>query len=121
MQRGNQMQPLSARELAILNRLATDFGSYRQIARDLGISEAAMRVHVIRLFRKIGVNSRSDARMWARDNLQECDRDRKKLDAPTDILSDRDSYARNLRMRIRVSLVMFFGFSSGYVDTCVVF
>ena len=61
------MPPLSARELAILRHLVRD-STGSQIAGDLGITEAAVYVHLTRLFRKLGVENRSQARAWARDN-----------------------------------------------------
>jgi DNA-binding CsgD family transcriptional regulator len=61
------MPQLSARELAILRHLTRD-STNSQIADDLDITEAAVNVHLTRLFRKLGVENRSQARAWARDN-----------------------------------------------------
>jgi DNA-binding CsgD family transcriptional regulator len=61
------MPPLTARELAILGYLVRGSAS-RQIARALGITEAAVSMQLTRLFRKLGVENRSQARAWARDN-----------------------------------------------------
>jgi len=59
--------PFSERELAIMSHLGRR-STNRQIARDLGITEGAIKVHLARLFQKLGVESRSDAGAWARDN-----------------------------------------------------
>jgi two-component system, NarL family, nitrate/nitrite response regulator NarL len=59
--------PLSARELAILRHLMRG-STNKQIASDLGITEAGVKAHLTRLFRKLDVENRSQARVWARDN-----------------------------------------------------
>ena len=56
--------PLSPRELAILRRLTTGATS-KNIARALGICEAAVYVQVRSLFRNIGVRNRTEAALWA--------------------------------------------------------
>jgi len=43
--------PFSERELAIMSHLARRASTNRQIARDLGITEAALKVHLTRLFK----------------------------------------------------------------------
>lgn len=59
---------LSAREVEVL-RLAAKGLANKQIARSLGISEHTVKVHLGNVFRRIGVNDRTSAAMWARDNL----------------------------------------------------
>jgi DNA-binding NarL/FixJ family response regulator len=59
---------LSARELEVL-RLAAKGLANKQIARSLGISEHTVKVHLGNVFRRIGVNDRTSAALWARDNL----------------------------------------------------
>ena len=59
--------PLSEREQAILRHLVRGATS-RQIADDLGVTEAAVRMLLIHLFQKIGVDNRSQAVDWARQN-----------------------------------------------------
>ncbi len=59
---------LSARELEVL-RLASKGLANKQIARTLGISEHTVKIHLGNVFRRIGVNDRTSAAMWARDNL----------------------------------------------------
>jgi two-component system, NarL family, nitrate/nitrite response regulator NarL len=60
------MTTLSRRESLILHCLVLG-ATNRQIARDLGISEAAVNVHLARILTKLKVDNRSQAREWARD------------------------------------------------------
>ena len=39
------------------------------IARQLGISEKTVKAHLTRVFQQIGVTDRTQAALWARDNL----------------------------------------------------
>ena len=57
-------RPLSPRERAILRRLTTGATS-RDIARNLGITEAAVQIHLKSLFRKLGAQDRTEAELWA--------------------------------------------------------
>jgi DNA-binding NarL/FixJ family response regulator len=61
---------LSAREEEVL-RLAAKGLANKQIARSLGISEHTVKIHLGNVFRRIGVNDRTSAALWARDNLAE--------------------------------------------------
>ena len=61
---------LSTREVEVLRLVAKGLAN-KQIARTLGISEHTVKVHVGNVFRRIGVNDRTSAAMWARDNLAE--------------------------------------------------
>ena len=61
---------LSGREKMILNQL-TRGASNKHVARELNIAEATVKVHVKSLFRKIGVDNRTQAAMWAKDHLPE--------------------------------------------------
>ncbi|CUH82065.1 CsgBAC operon transcriptional regulatory protein [Tritonibacter multivorans] len=59
---------LSQRERTILQRLM--FGaSNKSIANDLGICEATVKVHLRTCFRKIGVQNRTQAAIWATEAL----------------------------------------------------
>lgn len=59
---------LSNRERTILQRLM--FGaSNKSIANDLGICEATVKVHLRTCFRKIGVQNRTQAAIWATETL----------------------------------------------------
>jgi two-component system, NarL family, nitrate/nitrite response regulator NarL len=48
----------------MLRRLPTGATS-KEIARNLGISEATVNAHLKTLFRKIGVKNRTQAGLWA--------------------------------------------------------
>jgi two-component system nitrate/nitrite response regulator NarL len=55
---------LSPRELEILRALV-DGKSNKAIARELGITEATVKVHLKALLRKVRVNNRTQAAIWA--------------------------------------------------------
>jgi len=55
---------LSKREQLILCHL-TNGASNKQIARDIDVAEATVKVHVKALLRKVGVRNRTQAAMWA--------------------------------------------------------
>jgi two-component system nitrate/nitrite response regulator NarL len=57
---------LSPQELRILHRLA-EGQSNKTIARDIGAAESTVKVHVKSILRKIGVNNRTQAAVWARN------------------------------------------------------
>jgi PAS domain S-box-containing protein len=57
---------LSIREREVVERLCRGLDD-KAIAEDLGVSPNTVRNHVASLFRKIGVNRRSAAVVWARD------------------------------------------------------
>jgi DNA-binding NarL/FixJ family response regulator len=59
---------LSSRELEVL-RLAAQGLANKQIARKLGISESTVKVHLGKVFRRIGVTDRTSAALWAREHL----------------------------------------------------
>ena len=61
-------QLLSERETEVL-RLAAQGLANKQIASKLGIAERTVKVHLGNVFRRIGVNDRTSAALWARDNL----------------------------------------------------
>ncbi|MCX7622504.1 MAG: helix-turn-helix transcriptional regulator, partial [Thermomicrobium sp.] len=54
---------LSARERRILELLARG-ASNKEIAQELGIREGTVRTHLERLYRKLGVRSRTEAAAW---------------------------------------------------------
>lgn len=58
---------LSARELSVVPRLRNGL-SNKEIARELGIAEATVKVHVKALLRKAGVRNRTQLVMWAIEN-----------------------------------------------------
>jgi len=55
---------LTPRELDIL-RCLTDGASNKLIARDLGITESTVKIHMKSLIRKIGAQNRTQAALWA--------------------------------------------------------
>jgi ATP/maltotriose-dependent transcriptional regulator MalT len=58
-------EPLSARELDVL-RLLSDGRSNAEIARDLFVERSTVKTHLIHLYRKLGVSSRTQAITRAR-------------------------------------------------------
>ena len=61
---GQETDPLSERELEVL-RLAAEGKTNRAIGHDLGISERTVHSHLMNVFAKIHVNSRTEASMKA--------------------------------------------------------
>lgn len=59
-------QRLTPRENDVLKAL-TEGKSNKEIARDLGITEPTIKLHMKTLYRKLGVNNRTQAAMVARD------------------------------------------------------
>jgi two-component system nitrate/nitrite response regulator NarL len=57
---------LSSRELQVLQGLC-EGKSNKEIARDLGIQEPTVKLHMKTLYRKIGVNNRTQAAMTAKE------------------------------------------------------
>jgi two-component system, NarL family, nitrate/nitrite response regulator NarL len=63
----NSVRGLSPREQEILQALVTG-ASNKMIAIKLGITEATVKVHLKTLLRKIDVNNRTQAAIWAMNN-----------------------------------------------------
>lgn len=63
---------LSARELGIL-RLLMEGNSNKEIARNLDIAEATVKVHVKAVLRKIRVTNRTQAAVWALNHGVACE------------------------------------------------
>jgi DNA-binding NarL/FixJ family response regulator len=59
---------LSDREREVL-LLASKGMANKQIGRALGIAERTVKAHLGNVFRRIGVNDRTSAALWARENL----------------------------------------------------
>jgi DNA-binding NarL/FixJ family response regulator len=59
---------LSGREAEVLALVAKGLAN-KQVARTLGISEHTVKVHLNNVYRRIGVNDRTSAALWARDHL----------------------------------------------------
>ncbi|WP_246499056.1 LuxR C-terminal-related transcriptional regulator [Microvirga soli] len=68
-----RMNKLSPRETVILQSLMGGEAN-KVIARKLDITEATIKVHVKSILRKIGAANRTQAAMWANENLRETDR-----------------------------------------------
>jgi LuxR family transcriptional regulator of csgAB operon len=58
---------LSPKEIALLRQLV-EGATLRLIANNLDISEAMVMAHLRTIFRKLGVEDRSQAVTWARQN-----------------------------------------------------
>jgi DNA-binding NarL/FixJ family response regulator len=59
---------LSDREREVLRCVAAGMPN-KLIARELGISEKTVKAHLTRVFQQIGVTDRTQAALWAKDNL----------------------------------------------------
>lgn len=59
---------LSAREEQVLRLIASGRAN-KEIARELGIAERTVKVHVGHAFTRIGVRDRTSAALWVRDHL----------------------------------------------------
>jgi two-component system, NarL family, nitrate/nitrite response regulator NarL len=64
-----EARKLSRKEIAILSRLTLG-DSNKTIARTVGIAEATVKAHVKAILRKINVKNRTQAALWALNNLQ---------------------------------------------------
>lgn len=62
----NPAPSLSSREIQILGLLATGMPN-RQIAKDLFISEATVKTHLVHIYEKLGVDNRTAAISTARE------------------------------------------------------
>ncbi|MGE0881820.1 MAG: response regulator [Acidimicrobiia bacterium] len=60
---------LTDREAEVL-KLVREGLANKQIARQLGISERTVKAHLGNVFQRIGVTDRTQAALWARDNLE---------------------------------------------------
>ncbi|WP_440710753.1 response regulator [Herbiconiux sp. YIM B11900] len=63
-----QAEPLiRGREAEVLRLVARGLAN-KQIARELGIAERTVKVHLGSVFRRLGLNDRTSAALWAREN-----------------------------------------------------
>jgi two-component system nitrate/nitrite response regulator NarL len=62
-----RVAPLSSRETQVLSRLANGLPN-KTIASDLGMAEATVKVHIKALMRKLNVQNRTQAALWARSH-----------------------------------------------------
>jgi DNA-binding NarL/FixJ family response regulator len=69
-QRGRHVRvELSQREREVLE-LVTRGMANKQVARRLGITERTVKAHLTNVFQRIGVTDRTQAALWARENLR---------------------------------------------------
>jgi two-component system nitrate/nitrite response regulator NarL len=68
-ERPDEVGRLSNREQMVV-RLLTQGASNKHIARELAIAEATVKVHIKSLLRKIRVNNRTQAAMWAMERVR---------------------------------------------------
>jgi DNA-binding NarL/FixJ family response regulator len=61
-------EELTDRERQVLELVGEGMAN-KQIARQLGISEATVKAHLTSVFQRIGVRDRTSAALWARDHL----------------------------------------------------
>ncbi|MGO4385925.1 response regulator transcription factor [Microvirga sp. 2YAF29] len=64
-----QKKLLSNRETQVLSWL-TEGAPNKVIARNLNVAEATIKVHVKAILKKIGVGNRSQAAIWAAQNME---------------------------------------------------
>ncbi len=64
----HEQAQLSDREREVLRCVAAGMPN-KLIARELGISEKTVKAHLTRVFQQIGVTDRTQAALWAKDNL----------------------------------------------------
>jgi two-component system nitrate/nitrite response regulator NarL len=95
---GDRDVQLSGRERVILQQL-TQGASNKRIARELRIAEATIKVHVRSLLRKIRADNRTQAAMWAVNNLGTIGRDTTadRADRDVDEGSEHPAYAERHR------------------------
>jgi len=67
--RTRALTDLTAREREVLALVSQGLAN-KVIATRLGISEATVKAHLTRIFRQIGAADRTQAAIWARENLQ---------------------------------------------------
>jgi DNA-binding NarL/FixJ family response regulator len=65
----NDVRRLSNRQQTILDLLGQG-ASNKHIARQLNLAEATVKAHARGVYRKIGVNNRTQAALWARDHVR---------------------------------------------------
>jgi two-component system, NarL family, nitrate/nitrite response regulator NarL len=68
----SKLLKLSSREECILRCIA-EGNANKLIARKMGIADATVKVHVKAIFRKIGVQNRTQAAVWAKESFERLD------------------------------------------------
>ena len=91
----NDVRRLSNRQQTILDLLGQG-SSNKHIARQLNISEATVKVHVKGVYRKIGVNNRTQAALWARDHVRPNDQSKPQLPVSSPTAGDTDRISEKM-------------------------
>jgi len=91
----NDVRRLSNRQQTILDLLGQG-ASNKHIARQLNIAEATVKVHVKGVYRKIGVNNRTQAALWARDHVRPNDQSKPQLPVSSPTAGDTDRISPRL-------------------------
>ena len=99
----NDAYPLSSQELRILHYLVDGF-SNKAIARKINIAEATVKVHVKAILRKIRVNNRTQAAVWAMNNGMFASINERLNDVHAPTESARDEWCRATQV-VALSLV----------------
>ena len=86
---------LSNRQETILELLGQG-ASNKHIARQLNIAEATVKVHVKGVYRKIGVNNRTQAALWARDHVRPNDQSKPQLPVSSPTAGDTDRISEKM-------------------------
>ena len=68
----NSVPSLSRREMLIL-RMLMQGASNKMIARNLVITESTVKVHMKAILRKLRLQNRTQAAIWARNHVKESD------------------------------------------------
>jgi two-component system nitrate/nitrite response regulator NarL len=79
---GSDVPSLSRREILIL-RMLIQGASNKTIARNLGITESTVKVHMKAILRKLRLQNRTQAAIWARNNVKENDLNKQTTGAGT--------------------------------------
>jgi len=85
----DNVRGLSNRERTILDLLMQGL-SNKHIARELNIAEATVKAHVKGVYRKIGINNRTQAALWARDHVRQNDQSKPQLPVSSPRAGDTD-------------------------------
>lgn len=63
-----QRLPLTRKEAELLARLASSGAKTADIAHELGVAEQTVKFHLTNIYRKLGVENRTEATVWAREH-----------------------------------------------------
>jgi DNA-binding NarL/FixJ family response regulator len=60
--------PLTKKESELLARLASSGAKTTDLAQELGVAEQTIKFHLTNIYRKLGVENRTEAAVWAREH-----------------------------------------------------